>query len=122
MSSSVDERVVEMRFDNAQFEKGARQTLNTLDNLKEGLKFSNAIGGIGILQNAIDHIQIKGIADGVDNISNRFSALGVVGMEVVRRVTDAAIDGVTRVATAIPAQIKSGGWNRALNIAIYSMQ
>ena len=116
MSSSVDERVVEMRFDNAQFEKGARQTLNTLDNLKEGLKFSNAIGGIGILQNAIDHIQIKGIADGVDNISNRFSALGVVGMEVVRRVTDAAIDGVTRVATAIPAQIKSGGWNRALNI------
>lgn len=116
MSSSVDERVVEMRFDNAQFEKGARQTLNTLDNLKEGLKFSNAIGGIGILQNAIDHIQIRGIADGVDNISNRFSALGVVGMEVVRRVTDAAIDGVTRVATAIPAQIKSGGWNRALNI------
>lgn len=40
MSKVVDSRVVEMRFDNAQFERNVKTTMSTLDKLKEKLKFS----------------------------------------------------------------------------------
>ena len=42
MSSTVDERIVEMRFDNKDFEKGVAQTIKSLDSLKENLKFDDA--------------------------------------------------------------------------------
>ena len=35
MSTTIDERVVEMRFDNSQFEAGVKTSLSTLDKLKE---------------------------------------------------------------------------------------
>lgn len=114
--SSTDQRVVEMRFDNAQFERGVSQTLSTLDKLREGLQFNNAISGVGLIQNAIDGLKLGAIENGVDTISNKFSLLGIVGMETIRKLTDSALDAVGRIATAIPNQIKSGGWTRALNI------
>ena len=114
--SSIDERVVEMRFDNQQFERGVSQTLKTLDKLKEGLKFNNALNGVGLIQNAISNLKLGGISSGIDQINNKFSVLGVAGMEIVRKLTDAALSAVSKVVTAIPNQIKSGGWTRALNI------
>lgn len=114
--SSIDERVVEMRFDNAQFEHGVKQTLSSLDKLKAGLKFNNALNGMNVLQNAFNGLKLGNIGRSVDQINNKFSALGIAGMEVVKRVTNAALDSVNRVATAIPKQIKQGGWSRALNL------
>jgi hypothetical protein len=105
-----------MRFDNAQFERGVSQTLSTLDKLKEGLQFNNAINGVGLIQNAIDGLKLGAIENGVDTISNKFSLLGIVGMETIRKLTDSALETVGRITTAIPNQIKSGGWTRALNI------
>ena len=32
----IDERVLEMQFDNGQFERGVKTSLNTLDALKKG--------------------------------------------------------------------------------------
>lgn len=107
--SSIDERVVEMRFDNQQFERGVSQTLTTLDKLKEGLKFNNALNGVGLIQNAISNLKLGGISSGIDQINNKFSVLGVAGMEIVRKLTDAALSAVSKVVTAIPNQIKSGG-------------
>lgn len=114
--SSVDERIVQMRFDNAQFESGVRQTLSSLDKLKQGLKFDAAINGANVLQNAFNGIKLGGINRSVDQLNRKFSSLGIAGMEIVKRVTNTALDSVTRVATAIPNQIKAGGWARALNL------
>lgn len=38
MSTTVDERVVEMRFDNKQFEQNIQTSLSSLDKLKKSLK------------------------------------------------------------------------------------
>ena len=114
--SSVDERIVQMRFDNAQFESGVRQTLSSLDKLKQGLKFNAAINGANVLQNAFNGIKLGGINRSVDQLNRKFSSLGIAGMEIVKRVTNDVLNSVTRVATAIPNQIKAGGWARALNL------
>ena len=118
--SSVDERVVKMRFDNAQFERGVQQTLTSLDNLKRKLQFNGVANGLNAIVNTINGARmsksLNSINSGMDTINRRFSALGVAGMEVVKRLTNAALNSVTRVATAIPNQIKAGGWARALNL------
>lgn len=95
--SSVDERIVQMKFDNNQFESGVKQTLNSLDNLKKGLNFQNIESGVSALQ-------------------KRFSTLGIVGMEVTKRLTNAVIDTGKKMVDATLGQIKSGGMNRALNM------
>ena len=95
--SSVDERIVQMKFDNNQFESGVKTTLESLENLKKGLKFDN-------------------IADGVESLQKRFSTLGIVGMEVTKRITNAVIDTGKKIANVTLGQIKSGGFSRALNI------
>ena len=95
--SSVDERIVQMKFDNNQFESGVKETLNSLDNLKKGLNFQNIESGVSALQ-------------------KRFSTLGIVGMEVTKRLTNAVIDTGKKMVDATLGQIKSGGMSRALNM------
>ena len=41
MSSTVDNKVVQMTFDNNKFERGAEETLSTLDKLKRALNFDD---------------------------------------------------------------------------------
>ena len=95
--SSVDERIVQMKFDNAQFESGVKTTLDSLDNLKKGLDFS-------------------GIQEGVSFLQKRFSTMGIAGMEITRRLTNAVIDTGKKISDVTLGQIKSGGMTRALNI------
>ena len=45
MSQEVDERVVEMRFDNAQFEKNVHQTMQSLERLNDSLRLDGAEKG-----------------------------------------------------------------------------
>ena len=49
MSRTIDEKVVEMRFDNRDFERNVSQSMSTLDKLKSALNFdgaANAFSGI----------------------------------------------------------------------------
>lgn len=115
--SSVDERVVEMRFDNDQFEHGVQQTLSSLDKLKEGLKFNNIVNGMSGLANIGQALNLKSIDKNISSLNHKFSALGLAGQEVAKRVANSAITAVKNVTTALPAQIKNGGWARASNLA-----
>ena len=46
MSTTIDEKVVEMRFDNNNFEKNVQTSLNTLSDLKQSLKMDGATKGL----------------------------------------------------------------------------
>ena len=86
--SSVDERIVEMRFDNQQFESGVQKSLKTLDQLKSGLNLENSARSLENLQASANSLDLSGIASGVDAVSNRVSALGIVGDQVIRYLTN----------------------------------
>ena len=89
--SSVDERIVEMRFENDQFESGVNTSLKTLAKLKSGLDLSGAADGLNNLQNTANRFDISGLSDNVDKITNRFSILGIMVDQVTRRLTDGLI-------------------------------
>ena len=78
MSATVDERVVSMQFDNAQFERGVQQTLATLNNLnnsieKNAAQNSVAFGGLVNSLNAMDNKISHGILPTMEVVNNKFS-------------------------------------------------
>ena len=49
MSREIDNRVVQMKFDNKQFEQGVSETMKSLDGLKNSLKLDDAAKGFDVL-------------------------------------------------------------------------
>lgn len=116
MSKVVDSRVVEMRFDNKQFEQGTKQTLGTLAKLKEALKFEDSSKALKNIDKPIKDIKLDGILSAVDNLNKKFSTLGVVGMTAVSNVTNALMGRLNQAVQSVTNSIVSGGIKRAMNI------
>ena len=92
MSSNIDSRIVQMQFENSQFESGVKETLKSLEELKKSLDFKDADKSIADLQKAGDSFSLAKMANGVDDITNRFSTMGIVGMRMIERLTDKVAD------------------------------
>lgn len=90
MSKQIDERIVEMKFENAKFEKNVAQTMNTIDKLKEKLAFKNANDGFDKIQKAADKVSfehlVRSVDDLKDTISNRTSLIDGVFEELGSRI------------------------------------
>lgn len=114
---SIDNRVVHLGFDNAQFEAGVSKSMSTLDKLKEKLEFKDVGNNVSSLQRALDSIDLSAMARGIAAIEDRFSMMGIAGMNVVNKITDSVIGAAKKLEQATIGQIKSGGWSRASNIA-----
>ena len=74
--SSVDNRLVKMTFDNAEFEKKASSTLGILDKLKQSLDFTGATKGMENIRTAAESVTFDKLSEGVESLQNRFSVLG----------------------------------------------
>ena len=109
MSSHVDERIVQMQFDNAQFEERARNTISILGSLSEALNLPNGGKGLQEIQNAARQINFDRLNSAIEAINFRFSALGSVALKVFDRITDAAINTGQNLVKAITIDpVKSG--------------
>lgn len=109
MSNSVDRRVVEMQFDNAQFQRGIQTTLASLDALKRGLNLDSAKKGLTDLQTTGNRFSLSHLADGVQTISDRFHALGIVGVTALATIaTQATQTGLTLLKSLTISPIKAG--------------
>lgn len=97
MSKKVDERVVEMRFDNAQFESGVKTTMSTLDKLKAALKFPSSTKSLDSISNAAKKVDFSGMQKGIETVNARFSAMQVVGMTALSNITSAAMRAGTNL-------------------------
>lgn len=93
MSKKVDERVVEMRFDNKDFESNVKTTMSTLDRLKAALKLPTSSKSLDGVANAAKNStsNIAGLGAAVETVNARFSALQVVGMTALSNITTAAM-------------------------------
>ena len=63
MSTTVDNRVIKMTFDNAQFERGIKSTMKTLSEFEKSMKLEGAAAGFDELSKATDKINLTGISD-----------------------------------------------------------
>lgn len=101
MSNYVDERIVEMKFDNQNFEKNVQVSLKTLDELNKKLKLEDAGKSFENIQNASSKIDLSNLANNVQAVADRCSFLGIVGDEVIRRLTNGFMDLNQAVITTV---------------------
>lgn len=120
VSNEVDKHIVEMEFKNAEFEKNAAKTLQTLQELKQKLNDNFSTKGAEELNAAIKSVDVSPISKGLDAVQVQFSALQVAGKRIIENIVDAAMGAISKVTsklTGVINQIKVGGANRAQNIA-----
>lgn len=96
--SSIDQRVVQMLFDNATFEKGVATSLASLQKLNQSLQLQGATKGLTDVDDAAKNISLSGLASGVDAVAGKFSALSVVAISALAAITTKVVDAGIEVA------------------------
>ena len=108
MSNTVDNRAVQLGFDNKQFESGVKTSISSLDALKKGLDLNEQAKSLQKLGEVGKSFNLSHIADGVQNLSNRFSTFGIIGMTILQNLTNAAIELGKKLWTALTSPAKKG--------------
>lgn len=116
MSKTIDQKVVEMQFDNAQFEKNVSTSMSTLEKLKQSLNFDGASKSFENIERAANNVSFDKIASGVEALENRFSTMGIAGMRVIGNMTDAMIGFVKKGINFVTDSVIQGGKKRAMNL------
>lgn len=114
MSSQVDDRIVQMQFENQSFERNIGQTINSLNELDNSLN-NLAISAAESLDNfSLDesNFHLENISRGIDAISGKFTALGIAGVTALVRITNQAIDTGERLVKSLSVDQITAGWNK----------
>ena len=110
--SSIDTRVVEMQFDNQQFEKGVQTSVKSLDDLKKGLDLEKSAKGLAALESAGKSFSLSGIANSVSTIEGRFTSLGIVGVTALENITNSAINAGKQMLKSLTIDPVSSGFSK----------
>ena len=97
MSSTIDRRVVEMQFDNRDFERNIKTSTESLDKLKKGLNLEESAKGLSALEKAGQKFNLDGISKAAESVTEKFSALGTMGDQALRRLTDASLNALNKM-------------------------
>jgi tape measure domain-containing protein len=109
MSKEIDQRVVQMEFDNKRFESNVATTMSTLDKLKQKLNFAGATKGLDNIDNASKKVNMTALGSAVESVQAKFSALQVMGVTALANITNSAINAGKRIAAALTIDpIKAG--------------
>ena len=101
MSTSIDQRVVEMRFDNQHFERNVATSMSTLDKLKQKLNLSGATKGLDNIDSATKKINMGVLGTAVDAVSAKFSALQVMGVTALANITNSAVNAGKNIVKSL---------------------
>ena len=105
---AVDQRIVEMKFDNSDFESKVGKTLETLTKLREKTKMEDAGKGMENLAKGVKEVDLSRLADGIEQLNQRFSAFGIMGQQVVRNLTDSLMGLGKQFVDAVTSAPKGG--------------
>ena len=108
MSTLIDSRVAEMRFDNRNFERNVATSMSTLDKLKEKLKLKDVATGLENITSAANKVTFSHIGNETDTVGVKFSAMQVAATTALVNLTNTAIQAGTSIANSLISAAKSG--------------
>lgn len=112
MSQEIDERVVEMRFKNSDFEKHANESISTLDKLESKLSFPNAEKNMKSLATTITALPFGALEKSVDSVTVKFSAMQVAAITALERITNKALDAGEALVKSLSIDQISAGFSK----------
>lgn len=109
MSTTIDNRVVEMQFDNRQFERNVETSMSTLDKLKQSLNLSGAAKGLESVGSAAKGINLSPLGVAAETVGLKFNALYTIADQALRNITNSAVNAGKRIVSALTVDpIKTG--------------
>ena len=109
MSTEVDERVVQMRFDNREFESNASASMATLDKLRGSLNMSDAVRSFDDIDAAADKCDVSSLTSALQTVHSKFSAFEVMAITALSNITNAAVNaGKNFISSFTVEPIKAG--------------
>lgn len=111
MSTTIDERVVEMRFDNKHFEANVQTSISTLGKLKQSLDLNGAAKGLENINDAAKKCDMSTLGKSVETVKAKFSALEVMAMTALANITNSAINAGKRLASTFTVEPITTGFN-----------
>lgn len=111
MSNVIDKKVVEMRFDNRQFESNVQTSLSTLDRLKKSLNLEGAAKGLEDVDAASKKLNFSGLSSAVETVQAKFSAFEVVAVTALANITNSAINAGKQMLRSLTIEPVSQGFS-----------
>ena len=111
MSREIDEKVVQVKFDNREFEQNTKTTMNTLTAFKKHLDFTGAVKGVDEFGKATKSVDMSGLERSIETVRTKFSALQIVGVTALSRIANDAITTGKQVASSLTIQPISSGFH-----------
>ena len=109
MSTTVDERVVSMQFDNRHFERNVQTTMSTLDKFKQKLNLTGVAKGFDDVDKAAKKINLNGLSSAAEAVTVRFSHMQMAIQHQLNRIVDSALVAGKRIISALTVDpIKTG--------------
>ena len=101
MSNTIDQRILEMRFDNKQFESGIKTSMDSLSKFEKGLQLKGAANGLSELDRATKSFSLAHLSNSVDAIAGKFSALGIMGVTALQNIANQAYHTAEKVVKSL---------------------
>ena len=101
MSTTIDQRVVEMQFDNRQFERNVSTTMSTLDKLKQSLNLTGASKGLESVGSAARGINLQPLGYAAETVGVKFNAMWTIADQALRNITNSAYHAGERIVKAL---------------------
>lgn len=109
MSTEIEQRVVEMQFDNKQFERNVSTTMSSLDKLKQSLNLTGAAKGLENVGTAARGINLSGLTSAAETVGLKFNAMWTIADQTFRNIANSAYYTGKRMASALTIDpIKTG--------------
>lgn len=109
MSTEIEQRVVEMQFDNKQFERNVSTTMSSLDKLKQSLNLTGAAKGLESVGTAARGINLSGLTGAAETVGLKFNAMWTIADQALRNITNSAFHAGQRIISALTIDpIKTG--------------
>ena len=112
MPGNVDERVVEMRIDNKQFESGAKTTISTLEKLERALHLKSDSKALDDMARSVSNFDASPMASSIDKVGEHFNALEIAGRRVIENLTDAVYGFTTKTVKDLTIGQVEAGWDK----------
>lgn len=109
MSTEIEQRVVEMQFDNKQFERNVSTTMSSLDKLKQSLNLTGAAKGLESVGASARSINLSGLTSAAETVGLKFNAMWTIADQALRNITNSAFHAGQRIVSALTIDpIKTG--------------
>lgn len=110
--NNIDERVVEMRFDNKQFESGISTSINSIDKLKKSLNFNSTSKELSKFEKASNSMRFDGLKNSFNTAVNDMSVWAIAKFQLVSRAIDKVTSSAERCIKSMSVDQVAQGWKK----------